>query len=448
MKDGTLVELVEDGQNPVRRCFAIWKDGEVRFSDRLEQDGQVFVPTAKDSKMLGCIRLPRGVEPYGSATKLATGLESLISQCIGLDERYLPVLVNFVLSTWFVDRFLVAPYLSVVGLPQSGKTTLLRLLSLVCRRSLLLADISSASFYRACARFMATILIDETGTVGNNRVLRHMLRSGTTRDVLAVRTDGHLHSYGAKVISWLELPDDPALNSRCILLPMFESKSTTLLGTDDPRIRERAAHLQAQLLRFRLENFKMLQPVAVPGDEVLRPRSRDLLRTLAAATAQNVVRCQVLREFFESGHAAPSEPLNPEQNAVLHFLFAVVHAREKYQNVWISELTQKVNDILKGGGEKMQLLPRKTGSVLTSMGFSHRTRTNTGWTLRLDRQDIERIHQLVACYGIDEFKGQFTVSRENCEFCRAAGVDKDKEKLDGGTKISFGYRLNKTVDSN
>jgi ABC-type polysaccharide/polyol phosphate transport system ATPase subunit len=70
-------------------------------------------------------------------------LESFISQCIVVDEKYLSVLADFVLSTWFVDRLEVAPYLSVVGLPQSGKTTLLKVLSLVCRRSLLIADISS-----------------------------------------------------------------------------------------------------------------------------------------------------------------------------------------------------------------------------------------------------------------------------------------------------------------
>lgn len=433
MKDGKLVELVEDGQNPGRRRFAIWKDGEVRYSDRLEQeDGQVLMPPAKGSKILGCIRLPRGAESYGSAQELVTSLESLISQCIGLDEKYLPVLANFVLSTWFVDRFSVAPYLSVVGLPQSGKTTLLRLLSLVCRRSLLIADISPSSFYRACARFMPTILIDETGTAGNNRALRHMLRSGTTREVLAVRTDGSLHSYGAKVVSWLEPPDDPALNSRCILVPMFESKRTTLVGTEEPRIRQLAAHLQAQLLRFRLENFKTVQPVAVPGDEVLRPRTRDLLRTLTAGTIQDAQRSQALLKFFASGQALPSEPLTPEQNAVLHLLFAVVHLREEYSSIYISELGQKVNAQLRCTGENMHLQPRKIGAVLTSMGFSHRTRTNSGWTLQLTRQDVERIHQMVACYGIDEPKGQFNVSRENCGLCKATGLDK-KEPAESTT---------------
>ncbi len=111
MKDGTLVELVEDCQNPGRRCLAIWKNGEIRFLDRLEQDGQVFVPRARDREILESIRLPRGAESYGSAQELVTGLESLIKLCIAVDKNYLPVLANFVLSTWFVDRFLVAPYL-------------------------------------------------------------------------------------------------------------------------------------------------------------------------------------------------------------------------------------------------------------------------------------------------------------------------------------------------
>jgi hypothetical protein len=150
LKDGTLVELVEDPKNPGRKCLAVWKDGEIRFLDRLEQDGRVIVPLAQNSEILRHIRLPKAAEPYESVQKLLLGLESLISQCIAVDEQYVPVLADFVLSTWFVDRFLVAPYLSVVGLPQSGKTTLLKVLALVCRRPLLIADITSAGFYKAC----------------------------------------------------------------------------------------------------------------------------------------------------------------------------------------------------------------------------------------------------------------------------------------------------------
>lgn len=436
LEDGTLIELVESPASPGRRCLAVCKDGQIRFLERVEHNGQVFVPLTQNSGSLGRIRLARSAEPYQSVQKLLSRVESLISQCIAVDEKYVTLLADFVLSTWFIDRFSVAPYLSVIGLPQSGKTTLLKVLSLVCRRPLLIADITSASFYRACSRFMPTILIDETGTAGNNRTLRHILRSGTTRDVLAVRNNCSLHSYGAKVVSWLEPPDDSALNSRCILIPMFESKSTSLARTDDPRVQQLAMHLQAQLLSFRLENFKKVQPASVPGDEALRPRTRDLLWALTAAHAQDAKRSQRVLQFFASGQGLPSEPLSPEQNAVLRMLFLIVHLRESFFCIHISELTESVNRFLGEMGENLRLQPRKIGAVLTSLGFSNRTRTNSGWVLSLTRQDAEKLHQLVASYGMDGFRERMlSVAPDDCSLCRAAGVrsKKAESEIPGGT---------------
>lgn len=121
LKDGALVEVVEDSRNSGQTCFAVWKDGEVRFVDRLEQDGQVFVPLSRKNEVLRRLRLPSAAMPYESVRALLRGLESLISQCVSVEPKYAAVLADFVLSTWFVDRFGVAPYLSVVGLPQSGK---------------------------------------------------------------------------------------------------------------------------------------------------------------------------------------------------------------------------------------------------------------------------------------------------------------------------------------
>jgi hypothetical protein len=442
LKDGTLVELVKDASNPGRTRLAAWKDGQVRFTDRHEQDGQVFVPLAWKDDILARLRLPSTVMPCESVQELLRRLESLISQCIAVDEKYVSVLADFVMSTWFVDKLSVAPYLSVVGLPQSGKTTLLKLLSRVCRRSLLIADITSASFYRACTRFMPTLLIDEAGTAANNRTLRHILRSGTTRDVLAIRKDYSFHSYGAKVISWLESPDDAALNSRCVLIPMFESKSAALVRTEEPAVQQLALELQAQLLRFRFENYKSVKPAPVPGDEGLRPRTRDLLHALTAAHA-DVQRSQRLLTFFESGQGVQAEPLDPEHNAVLRALFSTVHCSEDFSSMRIKDLTREVNRSLQLEGEKLRLQPRKVGAVLTTLGFSSRTRTNSGWTVSLSRRDAEKLHQLVASYGVDRAGRSFrNISADKCSLCRAAGLDRNgpTSAPEGTTRLQIEMR--------
>jgi hypothetical protein len=425
----------------------VWKDGEVRFVNRLEQDGQVFVPLARNNEVLKSLRLPNAVSPYESLQALLRGLESLISQCIAVDEQYVSVLADFALSTWFVDRFLVAPYLSVVGLPQSGKTTLLKVLSLVCRRPLLITDITSAGFYQTCTRFMPTLLIDEAGSIRGNRTLRHILRSGTTRDVLAVRRNRTFHAYGAKVLCWLEPPDDLALNSRSVLIPMFENKSTTLVGADEPKVRQHAADLQAQLLRFRFENYKKVQLAAVPGDQVLRPRTRELLRGLTAAHAQDAQRSQRLLEFFESGQGIPAEPLDPEQNAVLRALFAATHFDKDFSSIRVGDLTQVVNLFLLRSGENLHLLPRKVGAVLTSLGFcAARTRTNQGWVVGLNRQDAEKLHQLAACYGIDEFTDScLSLSPEDCSLCKATGLNKKGAAPVEPDRADYASKANKTI---
>jgi hypothetical protein len=127
--------------------------------------------------------------------------------------------------------------------------------------------------------------------------------------------------------------------------------------------------------------------------------------------------------------AVPSEPLSPEQNAVLRTLFALIHPC-KFSYIWIRDLAFKVNLFLQTAGERLRLLPRKVGAVLTSLGFTNRTRTNSGWVLYLSQQDAERLHQLAACYGVDGFKDRFLgISPDDCNLCRAAGLNKKGPEL-------------------
>jgi len=401
LKDGSLVDLVEDPDNPNRTMLAVWKNGKTTYHSKLERDGAVLVPLARDGEVFRHVRLTHATEPYESVRGLMISLIKLINKCVDIKEEYLQALAHFVLFTWIADRLPVAPYLSIVGLPQSGKTTLLRVLSLVCRRPLLTGEITPAAFCEVCSLLNPTLLIDESGTSGDNRALRQLLRVGTTRDVLVMRKNRSFQVYGPKVICWREPPDDPALSSRCLEIQMAESDRTSVCGVDGPGVKELAAKLQAQLLQFRFENYRKISTPVIAGIERLKPRSREMLASLAAPCAGDLEICQPLIEFFKMREIFSREPLPPPENAVLTALFSQIHQRAYDEGVLINNLTTKVNKILETNRERLRLSPRKVGAVLRTLGFSSKKRGNIGWTILLYRADQIRVHKLVVDHGMD-----------------------------------------------
>lgn len=419
LEDGSLLETIEDPSNSSRSLLAVYKDGEVRFTDRLQSGARVLVPIPRDRHVIKHVRLARGTKPYKSARWLLREIDLIISRCLDLDECSTTLLANFVLSTWFIDRLPVAPYLSFVGLPRSGKSTALSILRLLCRRSLLTADITSAAFYRVCEDLTPTLLIDETSTAGANRILFHLLRTGTTRDAVALRKNESFKTFGAKVISWTELPNDAALNSRCILIPLQETHRTDLAKPSDPEIVHAADDLQEQLLQFRFEKFKTLNPSTIPGDEQLHSRTRDLYTALALPVGEDTDACKFLVACFRVQQVSNREPLSPRQTAVLQYLFYVIHHPDAKGDYGIGQLTTGVNSLLVTQDERFRMSPREVGAVLTSLGLTKRQRTNTGWYVWLDRQAQKQIHELATAYGFDRCAGAPTEKAiESCALCQ------------------------------
>jgi hypothetical protein len=68
----------------------------------------------------------------------------------------------FILATWIADRLPSVPYLLVQGPFGSGKTPLLKLLSCLCRRSILLSGLTPSEFFSLPLALRPTLLLDET----------------------------------------------------------------------------------------------------------------------------------------------------------------------------------------------------------------------------------------------------------------------------------------------
>jgi hypothetical protein len=418
LEDGTLVEMIEDPNNAAKSLFAVYKNSEVHYAAAVERGDRMLVPVPREQGLFKHVRLPRGTQPCVSPGRLLGGIGAFIRACVDVSESDATLIAAFVMSTWFVDSLSVAPYLALVGLPRSGKTTLLQVLNQICWRPLLTADITSAAFYDVYEKLSPTLLVDETLTAGNRRELFHLLKTVTTRGSVTLRKGQSLKAFGPKVITCTDLPNDAALNSRCVIIPMQETTRTNLAKPTDKMMLDSADALLQELLHYRLKNFHSLRLTKVDGDERLHSRTRDLFQALALPLASNADLCGCLVSFFEIQQDINREPLSLGSTAVLRFLYEWIHLHMKKDKFAQKELTVGVNFNLESLQETFRLNAHEVGRALTSLGFTNRKRTNAGFILWLDRGTRKRIHDLAHTYAIDQgTEFQEESFRNGCELC-------------------------------
>jgi hypothetical protein len=397
--------------------------------------GKELIPPEQD-QVLEHVRFPFSYSMHvAPVSDLLQRIDSLFMRCLDLEDEYRFLLASFVMSTWVIDRLPVAPYVALVGPPGSGTTTVLKVLHLLCRRGLLTSDISSAAFYRASDRVTPTLFIDETATAGQQRTLFHLLRSGTTRDVFALRENRSYRTFGAKVVAWPELPDDDALNSRCIIIPIQETLRTDLLRPDSTEIIKDAEWLAPRLFRYRLAKRQMLSIPSIPGVNRLRPRMHDLYESLALAIGEDPIACARLLECLEHQQNVNRDPLPPNQSAVIGALHKQIHAHMEQTTYLNLDLTKEANLILAESGERFRLTWKAVGTVLKNYGF-FKKRTKRKWVISLDRAARKRVHELMSRYGVDVPSSCFPSREleEACEFCKAQhGVHSEDSESNDST---------------
>ena len=249
-----------------------------------------------------------------------------------------------------------------------------------------------------------TLLVDETLTAGNRRELFHLLKTRTTRGSVTLRKGQSLRAFGPKAISCTELPNDAALNSRCVIISMQETSRTNLAKPTDKKILDSADRLRSALLQYRLENYHSLRLPKIEGDERLHSRTRDLYQALALPLGNNPDLCGFLVDRFEVQQEINREILSPASTAVLRVLHEIIHSHPQDGTYAQKELTLRVNLSLEWLQENFRLNAPAVGRALTSLGFTNRKRTNAGFILWLDRGTRRRIHDLAHAYTIESGK--------------------------------------------
>ncbi len=413
LEDGSLAEMIEDPAVPTKSLLAVFTDGIVKYAERLQNGERFLVPLPRAGQVLKHISLPAGSEPHGGLEELNYNVASFFNSCLDVDLRWRVLMTAFVVSSWFPEKLPVAPYLALLGPPGSGKTTAMRILALLCRRGLLTSDITSAAFYDVCDRLSPTLLIDETITAGHRRTLLHLLRSSSSPGFVNLRKDKAQLAYGPKVLAWIELPNDAALNSRCIIIPMHKTSRADLTSPDDPRVLEFARRVRMRLQQFRFEHYRCLSIPKVAADGQLSSRALDLYRALALPFGEDQKFCELLSALIADQRQFQFLVLSATQASAIRVLFALIHVDPSAAGYKLSGLTTLIKEDLASRGEPSGLNERKMGEILTSLGLTNRSRTNTGYLVWLERSDRVRIHEMARDYEVDGAGPNL-----NCDICK------------------------------
>jgi hypothetical protein len=360
-----------------------------------ELDTSPFFPVAVDRDSIKERPPPAEIRPFGD---LIADLASVITEFIDMHEEQVLLIEAFIFATWFPDCFEAVPYLWIVGALGSAKTTLLKLLSCLCRHAVLVGDVHASAIYELANHpDPSTPLIDELdldSSKSKSEVLR-LLRTGTTGDIPAVRHGRLVSTYGFKAVSSRETPADGALASRVITISMLPTERD-LPPLDRAAMRRLQDEFQPRLQSFRLamrttiEEFQR-RPWDLPD---LTPRMRQIARVLASAFAGDPERrASLVTLLRERDEANRLDRLLETEWLVVEALFAICHPRPN---------TPPQTSITVGfQGEEGRLSARKVGSVLRSLRLNTKRLGNLGRGFKFTRADLRQIHEIARRLGID-----------------------------------------------
>jgi putative DNA primase/helicase len=228
------------------------------------------------------------------------------------------VVALWVALTWVHERAAVhSPILLVTSPePNSGKSTLLGVISFLVRRSLQSVGITAAPLYRAIEKWQPTIIVDEGDTAFiDNEDLRAAVNSGWTRGQGVIRCDSETNdprmfsTFCPKAIGMKGRKLPETTMSRAVVIEMARKKAgeqaRDFRHIDDSNF----AELRSMLARFAGDNAERLreaEPALPKGFENRRAANWQLLFAIADLAGIELARAARAAAEKVSGDALAS----------------------------------------------------------------------------------------------------------------------------------------------
>jgi putative DNA primase/helicase len=347
------------------------------------------------------------VEVWDDPVNIADVLDEIamiIERHIVCEKQTITAAALWVVFSWCIDVMQVSP-IACITAPEKrcGKTQLLNLIGMLCKKPLPASNITAAALFRSIEAFEPTLLIDEADAfLGQSEELRGIINSGHTRQsAFVIRTTGdnfeptRFSTWGAKAISGIGHLSD-TLKDRSILLELRRKQP------NEHRQRLRHADMsQFERVKRKLarwsEDYSEALRIARPAlPEALNDRAQDnweSLLSIADLAGESWAKTARHAAMAISGIEEDSQSINEE------LLTDIKQAFEKMRTTRISSvdlLEQLCSDdeapwLTWGKGRPMT--PRQLSKRLSEFGIASK--------------NVRTTHGVLKSYELADFKDAF-----------------------------------------
>jgi hypothetical protein len=356
--------------------------------------------------------LPTDVEHFRTIRELFNGISALLHKHVMLPRKDCSLLAYWAIATWFTDYLPFLPSVIISG-PASIADLLLRTLLAVCRRPVLLGELSPAILRKLpINEITPTLLIREPQL---SRYTSALLNASNRPGYLFYSGQTFQQLYCPKCIYVGEYFDGPLSTSNSVHIPLSGRALT-------PRhvlpAKEEITSFQNRLFTYRLFNH---DKVAIANFRVsgFRPEVSIVADALAAPIVDDA---ELQRGIIEALKDRDEQSRVDRATGVNGLVLRAVlfHCHQKDQQKFVREIAATTNRFYAEDGESLKVSNETVGHVLKSLGlYSHRL-GNAGRGLIFDRATQSHAHRLGQGYDV------LTVET-TCEYCHELQQSQSEE---------------------
>ena len=379
LSDGRTIDLV--APTPDADLKLVVQNGqEYSIVPQIEHNGLVYKPPKLRSSLRKAMRFPAGIREYGGLDTLLLRISPLLTTYCGLPRTLAIVVTFWIVTTWIPECFAAPPVLCVTAVRMAEVIQFFRLLSALCRRAIIVANLSS----QLPTEVRPTLLLVD---MDSSRNVRGTWRAGNYYGVYMPVAGGGLREVvGSKAVYSENQEAVSDWGEEEFFTVSLPANDLPKVGADLDAI---AAEFQPS---FELYRLRVMRTNSSPAGNISYSEEfdgpapiRELYSVLAVEPDMRQLLLPVAEQRLEMTMARSSlDPLA----VIVEILWGLVH---QVDSITVTDLQKQVNALLRTRGEKLELSAKEIGWRLRSLGF-RRYRTASAMTLQFSRGLRGQIH--------------------------------------------------------